>query len=313
MNDFNSRIIRTFDADLSMVDIPVLHLDDFLLRQGRGVYVNRLKDHLVQHHNKISVPHRHDFYLTVFFTSGEGIHEIDFVRHVVRPGHCYALNPGQIHHWKLSEDTDGFVFFHSADFSQTASLEGGGFEAENFPFFYSRQNSSEIGLSSEKQTLLKPWFEVLLQESKHNEPRKLSKQHALITLIYIELQRAYDPVGVKVSESGYGSLLKAFESEVDQHFKDIKSPAQYAERLHITPKHLNRVSNEILGKTATQIIADRVILEAKRLLASRKYAVSQVADELGYEDYSYFSRLFKKHQGLSPRQFYEDYVLPKEG
>lgn len=292
-----------------MSEIPVLHLDDFLLRQGRGVYVNRLRDHLVQHHNKISIPHRHDFYLTVFFTSGTGIHEIDFVRHEVRSGHCYALNPGQIHHWKLSDDADGFVFFHSADFSQTANLEGAGFQPETFPFFYSRQNSSEIRLEKGAQTQLSPWFESLITESLSDEPRKLAKQHALITLIYIELQRAYDPVGVKVSQSGYGSLLRNFELLVDQHFKKIKSPAEYADLLHITPKHLNRVSNEILGKTATQIITDRIVLEAKRLLATRNYTVSEVADALGYTDYSYFSRLFKKHQGVSPRQFFEGYLL----
>lgn len=290
-----------------MSDIPVLHLDDFLLRQGKGVYVNRLKKHLVEHHNKISIPHRHDFYLVVFFTVGVGIHEVDFVRHEVKPGYCYALNPGQIHHWKLSADADGFVFFHSADFSQTANLDGGGFAPETFPFFYSRQNSSEVRLDSARQVLLKPWFESLLEESSLSAPRKLSKQHALITLIYIELQRAYDPVGVKVSESGYGSLLRNFELQVDQHFKAIKSPAQYADLLNITPKHLNRVSKGILGKTATQVIMDRIILEAKRLLASRKYTISQVADELGYEDYSYFSRLFKKHQGVSPKAFFEGY------
>lgn len=290
-----------------MSDIPVLHLDDFLLRQGKGVYVNRLKNHLVEHHNKISIPHRHDFYLVVFFTSGVGIHEVDFVRHEVKPGCCYALNPGQIHHWKLSADTDGFVFFHSADFSQTANLDGGGFTPETFPFFYSRQNSSEIRLDSSRQLLLKPWFELLLEEARLSAQRKLSKQHALITLIYIELHRAYDPVGVKVSAGGYGGLLRNFEMEVDKHFREIKSPAEYADRLNITPKHLNRVSNEILGKTATQVITDRIILEAKRLLASRKYTISQVAAELGYEDYSYFSRLFKKHQGLSPRAFCEEY------
>ncbi|GAB5527681.1 MAG: helix-turn-helix transcriptional regulator [Roseivirga sp.] len=291
-----------------MADIPVLHLDDFLLRQGKGVYVNRLKGHLTEHHNKISIPHRHDFYLVVFFTSGYGTHEIDFVHHEVKPGCCYALNPGQIHHWQLSEEADGFVFFHSADFSQTANLAGGGFRPETFSFFYSRQNSSEIRLDVAQQSLVKPWFEVLIAESKGNASRKLSKQHALITLIYIELQRAYDPVGVKVSENGYGSLLRNFELMVDRYFKEIKSPAQYAELLHITPKHLNRVSNEILGKTATQVITDRVILEAKRLLASRAYSVSQIADELGYEDYSYFSRLFKKHQGVSPREFYVSYL-----
>ena len=89
----------------------------------------------------------------------------------------------------------------------------------------------------------------------------------------------------------------------------MKSPTSYADLLHITPKHLNRVSNEVLDKTATQIITDRVLLEAKRLLASRKYTVSEVANELGYIDYSYFSRVFKKNLGMSPKGFYKEYEM----
>lgn len=293
-----------------MSDFPVLHLDDFLLRQGNGVYVNRLKDHLIEHHNKISIPHRHDFYLTVFFTKGQGIHEIDFVSHQVSPGNAYTLSPGQIHHWRLSDDTEGFVFFHSLDFCQTANLQGGGFMPETFPFFYSKQNSSEIRLPEESSLVMEGLCKELLQETKAHRVLKISRQHSLITMIYIELQRAYDPVGVKVSSGGYGSLLRSFELLVDQHFKEMKSPTGYAELLHITPKHLNRVSNEILDKTATQIITDRVLLEAKRLLASRKYTVSEVASELGYIDYSYFSRLFKKSLSISPKEFYKEYEVP---
>jgi AraC-like DNA-binding protein len=243
----------------------------------------------------------------VFFTSGTGIHEIDFVRYEVRPGNVYTLNPGQIHHWILSEDTEGFIFFHSVDFSLTANLQGGGFHPEVFPFFYSKQNKPEIILQAQMQREIAQLCEGLLQESRINEIFKRSKQHALVTLVYIALQRAYDPIGVKVSSGGYGSLLQRFERLVDKNFKDVKSPAAYAELLNITPKHLNRVSNEILDKTATEIITERVLLEAKKLLVSGNYNISEVANELGYIDYSYFTRLFKKNLGLSPREFMQTY------
>ena len=94
-----------------------------------------------------------------------------------------------------------------------------------------------------------------------------------------------------------------FETLLETHFHDEKSPSFYAERLHITLKHLNRICREMLGKTATEVIAGRVLLEIKRLLADRKLSVNKIADTLGFEDYSYFSRFFKKQTGQSPSDF----------
>ena len=73
--------------------------------------------------------------------------------------------------------------------------------------------------------------------------------------------------------------------------------------LNISLKHLNRICNEILKKTTTEVIVDRIILEAKRMLLDKNWTVNEIAFELGYEDYSYFSRLFKKNSGMSPSEF----------
>ncbi|MNY54020.1 HTH-type transcriptional activator Btr [compost metagenome] len=90
---------------------------------------------------------------------------------------------------------------------------------------------------------------------------------------------------------------------MEQHFKENKSPSFYADKLNITLKHLNRICNEILQKTATEVIMDRVILEIKRMLTDKQLAVNEVASAVGYDDYSYFSRVFKKQTGFSPTAF----------
>ena len=71
----------------------------------------------------------------------------------------------------------------------------------------------------------------------------------------------------------------------------------------ITLKHLNRICNEILKKTTTEVIADRIILEAKRMLMDKRLVVNEIATELGYDDYSYFTRLFKKSTAMTPTDF----------
>ena len=89
----------------------------------------------------------------------------------------------------------------------------------------------------------------------------------------------------------------------DENYKLEKSPSFYADNMNITLKHLNRICREILNQTVTEIITNRVILETKRLLVNPIKSVNQIADELGFEDYSYFTRLFKKKTGITPSEF----------
>jgi AraC-like DNA-binding protein len=97
--------------------------------------------------------------------------------------------------------------------------------------------------------------------------------------------------------------IKNLEQLLEKKFKEEKSAAFYASALHISLKHLNRICNEILKKTTTEVIVDRIILEAKRMLLDKNWTVNEIATELGYEDYSYFTRLFKKHVAMTPTAF----------
>jgi AraC-like DNA-binding protein len=97
--------------------------------------------------------------------------------------------------------------------------------------------------------------------------------------------------------------IKNFEVLLEQNFKIEKAPSFYASQLTITLKHLNRICNEMLQKTTTEVITDRIILEAKRMLMDKKFTVNEIATELGFDVYSYFTRLFKKNTGMTPTNF----------
>jgi AraC family transcriptional regulator, transcriptional activator of pobA len=99
-----------------------------------------------------------------------------------------------------------------------------------------------------------------------------------------------------------------FQQLIDKHYTSIRLPKEYADLLYITPNHLNTLCHEMLGKSAGDIIRDRVILEAKRLLTSADLRISQISDQLNFKDNSYFNRFFKKYTGLTPDDFRKNMI-----
>lgn len=261
-------------------------------------YVNTFQNHLVTH-PFVEKPHRHNFYLLAFFTKGSGTHEIDFDTYNVAPGSVFVLQPGQMHHWSLSDDIDGYVLFYS---EEMYNLYFGEKDIAVFPFYYSNETQSEIVLSKEEMASLLPFFEMIFIESQADALFKKDKILNLLDLIHIELARKYQETFATEVHS-YNVKLKIFTKLLESHFRTEKTASFYANALHITLKHLNRICNETVNKTTTELITDRVLLEAKRMLMDKNLLVGEVALKLGYDDYSYFARFFKKNTGMSPKDF----------
>jgi AraC-like DNA-binding protein len=108
----------------------------------------------------------------------------------------------------------------------------------------------------------------------------------------------------EVAEAGkLPSTLENLKNAIETHFKTLRTPGDYGELLHISPRALNKASKAHFNKTLTSLIAERLIIEAKRELYLTAKSVRQIAFELGYEDEFYFSRFFKKNVGVSPQLF----------
>jgi AraC family transcriptional regulator, transcriptional activator of pobA len=283
--------------------IPVLNLQDFQKSPEQyGFYANRMVEH-IQNHDVTKIPHKHDFYLVVLFTSGNGTHEIDFRKHSIKKGSLFVMKPGQMHTWKLSKDIDGYVFFHSRNFYDEGYTEN---SIQDFPFYGSYQTSPHIQLKTGEQAIIQRWMKELIEEYKNTLPLKSQRLRALMNLIYIELSRSYKP-GTQSGKENYLKKLREFEELLNKHFKKIHLAGEYARMLAITEKHLNRIVQTCLKKTSSQLIAERIILEAKRMLIHSKYSIAEISDKLGYKDSSYFVRFFKKHAGKTPGRFIDSY------
>jgi len=98
-------------------------------------------------------------------------------------------------------------------------------------------------------------------------------------------------------------ITAAFKSILESDFILTKRPLNYAKKLKISTTYLNECVKEVTGEPVSYHIQQRVILEAKRLLYHSDKSVKEIAFELGYEDYPYFSRLFAKVTGMAPLAF----------
>ena len=128
-------------------ELPIYSINKFEILNNEGdFYTNYLNKHVDSHHFT-NFPHKHDFFLVILFTQGKGKHEVDFETFKIEKGSLFVLKPGQMHYWELSDDVDGFVFFHSREFFDQGFFS---LSIKDFHFYNSFQGTPYFRLK-EKQ------------------------------------------------------------------------------------------------------------------------------------------------------------------
>ncbi|NNG11444.1 MAG: AraC family transcriptional regulator [Arenibacter sp.] len=291
-----------------MKNIPILNIEQFEHQtQLEDFYSNNLETHLNKNKEYFYKPHRHNFFLCALFTKGSGIHEIDFETYNVQPGSIFFLRPGQTHFWKFTGAPEGFIFFHTQEFYELHFTHA---TLNQFPFYYSLKNPPMLQLAVDKLKEIEMKFMIINKEYYDRLPFKKQKLASLLNTIYIDLSRHYIDIDQKkeVVSIRYLATLRALEKLIDKHYKSQKTVKFYADALHISTKHLNRILRTTLDKTTTQLILERIILEAKRLMVHSNNSLSEISEILGYEDYAHFSKVFKRNTHITPKGFKKSYT-----
>ncbi len=270
------------------------------------VLISRFSDYFDQHYKNLAHPHRHNFYHLVYFTEGKGSHTIDFTRFEMKPGQIYFMNPSQVHSWDFEGVVDGFLVNFTGSFFHSFLLQAD--YLESFSFFKGITPDNVLNLSEETDRVIRPVFEEILKESQLRNvySRDLVRVKLLEVFLLIEQEVAGNRRD-KIITHQNDTVLKNFQRLIEMHFLELHLPSEYADLLAITPNHLNALCKEHLGMKAGELIRNRILLEAKRLLVNLELSVSQVGYALNFSDSSYFTRFFKKKTGQTPEEFRKEH------
>jgi len=272
------------------------HEQNILLVERFGAYLNR-------HPHSLHHAHRHSFYHVVLFTKGSGTHTIDFNQFPVKPYEIYSMIPGQVHSWDFKGTVDGYIINFSDSLFRSFLLNPN--YLERFRFFNGISEDSVSQVPREVQGKVTQLFEELLAESGTEERKDgdIDMIRLLLMQLFIIVEKSGKSNNKKVVPQQKQVLLRNFRRLIDQHYLSIKLPKEYADLLYVTPNHLNALCQDLLGKTAGELIRDRIILEAKRLLTNADMTIAEIAYDLNFQDNSYFNRFFRKNVGVTPDDF----------
>lgn len=246
--------------------------------------------------------HRHNFFFILLLQTGEGIHEIDFTPHQVTNKSVFLLRPGQVHQLQLKVGAEGYLvefdsaFYHPSDKLSAQRLRKA--SSKNFCDF-------EASRFEKLHYLLANIFE----ECTNMHEGYQDAISAGLEIFFIEFVRQSDnPGSAGASVNAY--TQERFEEFTELFEKNVSNQKQvtfYTNTMNLSSYQLNEITKTTVGKTASAMIDEYILLEAKRYLLATPNQVKEIADHLGYEDPSYFIRFFKKHTGLSPDAFRKNF------
>lgn len=257
--------------------------------------------HYLEEHRDLHFPHKHSFYHLLYFSKGGGSHSIDFVRFPVEAGQIYFMIPGQVHSWELEGTPDGYIVNFSEQYLQ--ALVANTRYLDQFVFFSGIAAEQVIQIPAAHRQQVEQVLETIVTEGNSTKEGKDDFARAALVqlLILVNRHAGKEP---ETQQANYNLLtLRNFQKLVEQHYKEKKLTRDYAAMLFVTPNHLNALSKHMTGRSAGELIRDRVLLEAKRLLVNAKMSVAEIAGELAFTDNSYFSKFFKKYTGVTPETF----------
>ncbi len=246
--------------------------------------------------------HRHNFYFVLAIGQGTGVHEIDFTSHRVRDHSVFILRPGQVHRLELSAKSTGFLMEFDLAFYQPKTTIG-----------EHRWRKAVVknycGLDASNYKALHAHLAEILREYAEKREGYLEAIRAQLDLFFINYTRqSSQPQSVASHDSGYTQeRFEELTRLLETHISGMKRVSQYAGLMNLSSYQLNAITKASVDKTISELINDQIILEAKRHLLATTSPVKEVADQLGYEDPSYFIRFFRKQTGQSPDSFRKNF------
>jgi AraC family transcriptional activator of pobA len=243
-------------------------------------------------------PHRHAYHELIWSRSGAGSHLIDGQRSRVTPYLITVIGRGQVHVFQRATDLDGAIVRFGDEI-----LEVGAMARANPSWLVGFQGPHSVKVPDEAVGHLEALLSALAEEvNRPVDARSLDVQrHLLCTLLlWAERWNSGRHAAQEAADDAARSLYARFIDLLERDFARRHGAREYADSLGVPPAALSRALASVTGRRTKQLITDRRMVEAARLLRFTSHPIGEVASRAGFDDQLYFSRSFKLYYGKTP-------------
>jgi len=240
-------------------------------------------------------PGRKDFFEIVWLKNEDPLHGISDPAYGIKGDWIYLIPPYRVHQLNKAGKNGELISFKRSMLEE----EDKDFLLDLFRIFNVQGEFSCIRLDENSAKGLGAIYRIM--EEEYNGGNNFGMLRALLKVFLLKLitVKEHEFSGHDVHQKRVYEFLMLLES----NFLTVTNIDFYAGKLGISSKRLNQILREKLDKTGTQIIHDRLILEAKRKIIHSDVTIKEIAYDLGFTDRPYFSRFFKKQTGETPEEF----------
>lgn len=248
--------------------------------------------------DKAAVPHSHSYYQIIWFFEAGGTHTVDFKCFEIQKNTVLFVNKDQVHAFDDTFEIKGWLIHFNESFFMHSDvdifLKYNLFNSPQNPCYSIDNKTVAIGLS----------YIDLMQEELRNRDQFGSEDvvRYLLKSFLINLERIHRKDSEKsiALTNQYELQFYKFKELLEENYTKNIAVHDYAEALHISSKTLATITKNIVSKSPSRLIAERTVLEAKRLLRFTTLQISEIAFRLGFDDASYFVKYFKRQTEISP-------------
>ena len=243
-------------------------------------------------------------YIKILYLPGGYKLRVDFTYYETQQPTLFFISPNQYLELDAAGEESGYFIFYNRDFyciqihDQEVACDG--------LLFNNVRNMPKVALSDGENTFLGGLFNEMIAEFNLNDPSLEEMVRTYLKQLLIRATRSWKRQHLTHDVTDQQSDLEFFRKFtrlVDEHYKSKHTVADYADFLCMAPKTITHKFNRLRLPQPNEVIKNRIILEAKRLLAHTSLTAKEIAYNLGYDDPAYFSRLFMAKTGESPSSF----------
>lgn len=253
--------------------------------------------------------HRHACYEIAWLTGATGRYFVDFREFDVPDGSLVFISPGQVHTWLNAMDTAELTIIGFTPDLFALDMMDVQKVLIDLPFFV--ENVSPVyPVPADLKPLFQQHFDTTHRRANEQQGQAELLIRAYLNLILIEAQNMLKdaPAPVLSAAPAPHRLTRRFRLAVERDYVERKQVQDYANQLGVTSNHLVETVRETTGTTPKKMIQERLLLEAKRLLAYSSLSAAEVGNELSFPNPAQFGRWFKTNAGLAPGQFRQQLI-----